>query len=38
MKMVSMVIVQPKENTVDDIVNLVNESRKEGIPGSMFTI
>ena len=33
MKMVSVVIVQPKENAVDNIVNLVNESRKEGVPG-----
>ena len=33
MRMVSMVIVHPKEDAIDEIIDLVNESRKDGVPG-----
>ena len=33
MRMVSMVIVHPKKDAVNDIVNLVNDSRKDGVLG-----
>jgi len=33
MRMVSMVIVHPKEDAINDIIDLVNESRKGGVPG-----
>ena len=33
MRMVSMVIVHPKEDAINEIIDLVNESRKDGVPG-----